>query len=99
MRAVCLVASAAFFMLTSPAWGQQIPCADREVAVKHLAQKYQESQIAYGLTNRGHMMELFISKDGETWTLVVSQPNGLSCMIVAGQGWHPVEPKPVGPET
>ncbi len=98
MRTVCLAASAAFFMWPAIAWGQQVPCADRKVAVEHLAREYQEAQTAYGMTNRGHMMELFTSKNGD-WTLVVSRPDGVSCLIAAGEGWRDIERKPVGPET
>ncbi len=84
-------------MISAPAAGQQsVPCNDRAVALKFLADKYDEEPVARGLTNRGHMMELFVSKDGYTWTLLVSQPNDLACLIAAGEGWRPVEPKPQG---
>lgn len=89
-------AAAAIFFLASPAAGQSIPCSDRATALKFLADKYDEEPVARGLTNRGHMIELLASKDGDTWTLMVSQPNDVACLIAAGEGWRPVKPKPQG---
>jgi len=85
-------------MLASPAAaGRGTACDDRAKVVEVLAQQYQEALVARGVVlNHGHLMELFVSKDGETWTLVVSQATGLSCVIAAGEGWRPVEPEPEG---
>ncbi len=86
------------FMLASPAAGQSIPCNDRAVVLKVLADKYGEARVGAGVTNRGYMIELLISKGGETWTLIVSQTNDVSCIIAAGEGWRStVQPKTQGP--
>jgi hypothetical protein len=84
-------------MLASPAAGQGTACADRERLVEFLMREYQEALIAQGVvSNGGHLMELFTSDAGGSWTLVVSQPSGLSCMIAAGEGWQFAEPRPEG---
>lgn len=84
-------------MLANSAAAQSTACADRDKIIEFLAREYQEVPVARGVVeSRGHLMELFTSAEGETWTLIVSQPNDLSCMIASGEGWRPVEPKPEG---
>ena len=80
-------------MLASfPAAGQGTACDDRDTVIEFLAREYQELVVAQGVVmSRGQLMELFVSGDG-TWTLVVSQAGGMSCMIAAGEGWRPVPP-------
>jgi hypothetical protein len=31
---------------------------------------------------------VFASKSGETWTVTVTMPNGISCMVATGQDWQ-----------
>ncbi len=84
-------------MLASPAAGQSMPCNDRAVVLRVLADKYGEALVGAGVTNRGYLIELLTSKGGETWTLIVSQPNDVACIIAAGEGWRNREPpKPQG---
>lgn len=64
---------------------------DRKVLVSRLADRYQEAPSWRGATPRGHMLEIFTNADGGTWTLVVSTPTGMSCMVASGEGWRNVE--------
>ena len=38
------------------------------------------------------------SDDGSTWTIIVSMPNGTSCLLAAGENWQPVERVAQGPQ-
>jgi hypothetical protein len=40
------------------------------------------------LTDDGHLLEVFASKDGETWTIAVTIPKGLTCLLATGQEWQ-----------
>lgn len=40
-----------------------------------------------GITNNGGVMEILTSKDGETWTLLITMPNGMACMMATGEDW------------
>ena len=77
----------------------QPQCEARSKVVPLLAKKYQELQIALGVTNTGGMIELFASKTG-TWTIIITSPKErISCLVAAGEGWRQLEPKePDGPE-
>ena len=77
--------------------GQQVQIqewAPREYVVERLEAEYQEVREALGVTNTGAVVELFTSKDGETWTIIVTLPNGMSRMVAAGEAWTP-QPVPV----
>lgn len=79
--AVTLAASA------GGAQAQYSQCADHGELVAHLGKKYQESQFAYGTIGQIAVMEVFVGKTG-TWTVIVTDLNGLSCIIAAGENWE-----------
>ena len=70
----------------SPAQVQQ--CDQRAKVIGHLAQKYREAPVAIGVTTSGGMVEVLTSGDGGTWTIILSNPNGTSCLVAAGEGWR-----------
>ena len=44
-------------------------------------------RIALGLASGGRLVEVFSTEDGSTWTLLLTAPDGTSCMMAEGQGW------------
>jgi hypothetical protein len=86
-------AAALFMLWSAPAAGQETAknCMDRKVLVLRLAARYQEAPSWRGATSRGLMLEIFTNADGGTWTLAVSTPTGMSCMVASGEGWRNVE--------
>ena len=85
MRRLLGLACGLFFS-TLPAAALEAQCAPHEEVVKVLNAKFQESQRAIGLINEQAMMEVFISKQG-TWTMVVTNESGMSCVMAAGEAW------------
>lgn len=71
----------------------QVPCAKRADVLKHLSAKYSETPIGIGLANNGGVIEVLTSADGATWTIIITLPNGPTCMVSAGENWQrvPVE--------
>ena len=63
-------------------------CDQRAKVIGHLAQKYKEAPVAIGVTNTGGMVEVLATRDGGTWTIILSSPNGTSCLLAAGEGWR-----------
>ena len=45
-----------------------------------------------GIARNGGIIELFTSKDGATWTLVLTMPNGLSRVVASGKSWMQLTP-------
>lgn len=62
-------------------------CNERSVVLKTLEKDYGEKPIAFGITENGAMVQLVAAKDGKTWTLVIHNPKGTSCLMAAGETW------------
>ncbi|MBB6409257.1 hypothetical protein [Mesorhizobium sangaii] len=64
------------------------PCAPRPELLKQLSSRFKEAPVALGLAKNGSVIEVLTSDDGETWTILISQPNGPSCLVASGEGWE-----------
>lgn len=74
--------------LTAPVQAQ-IPCGKRDEIIKMLSEKYRESPRAMAIAKETSLLEIFTSKSG-SWTILVTQPAGPSCIIGAGQSWEEI---------
>ncbi len=79
-------------VLFAPAALAQPVCGSHQNISESLKKSYTEAPVSMGLTVGGGVIEVFASDEG-TWTLVITQPNGMSCLIAAGQDWENL-PKP-----
>lgn len=61
--------------------------------------RYSEQRAAVGLESNGHLFEVFAADDGATWTMVITTPDGASCIVTAGLEWQAPESEEVDPET
>jgi hypothetical protein len=66
------------------------PCEARSKLIEQLAQKYKETSVAMGLAN-GKLLEVLTNATGDTWTIIVTSPEGLSCLVATGEGWRKLE--------
>ncbi len=74
-------------------------CKQRDEVLQHLSGKYSEAPVALGVTNTGGLIEVLSSGEDGTWTIIVTSPSGLSCLMAAGEGWRPLEQaQAAGPE-
>jgi len=63
-------------------------CDMYENVVKILWNKYREKPKTIAITILERVLGVFVSTTKErTWTLVLVYPNGLTCLIVAGNDW------------
>ena len=67
---------------------QTLLCDQRASIIGHMAEKYREAPVAIGVTSTGSIVEVLTTGDGTTWTIIVSNPNGTSCLIAAGESWR-----------
>lgn len=63
-------------------------CVLHEWLVGELSEQYSEHPIARGLTGDGALLEILSSDDGRTWTLLVTEPEGLTCTLIEGRDWQ-----------
>jgi hypothetical protein len=64
-------------------------CDKRQVMLQTLEHDYGEVEIGFGVTVDGALIELATAKNGSTWTLMRTQPNGTTCLVAAGEKWAP----------
>ncbi len=77
-------------VMTSPALAAK-KCNNRDKVLGMLAAKYKEVPVALGVTNNGGLIEVLSAGDGNTWTIIITTPQGMSCLVAAGEGWRKVE--------
>jgi len=65
----------------------QTACGDRNEVVVSLRMKFSEEPVSMGLSQDGSVIEVFASPSG-SWTIVVTRPSGLACMVAAGESWE-----------
>jgi hypothetical protein len=71
-----------------PYAARQLPCGKRTEIVRVLREAFGETAIAQGLAHTGAVAEVFTSPKG-SWTIVATSPNGIACMVGAGESWTP----------
>ncbi len=76
---------------TGPVVAQQPACLPHQEAIERLAKAYGESPIVMALTNRNALLEVIATEDGATWTILITNTSGLSCVVAAGQNWRGVK--------
>lgn len=75
---------------------RQPQCGPRAKLIEFLGRKYQESKIGQGLIGEVAIGELYVSPKG-SWTFVLSNPQGISCIRASGHDWQEVTPEPIKP--
>jgi len=94
-----LLLGAALAASSSAASAQtQNQCNTRESVVTLLSSKYKEAPVAVGVTNTGGLVEVLSTGNGGTWTIIVTTPQGMSCLVAAGEGWRALEQVAMEPE-
>ncbi len=68
----------------------QEACGPREQVVKMLEQRHGEAPVSMGLAMNGSVVEVFSTVDGTSWSLLMTMPDGRTCMIAAGESWMSV---------
>jgi Rad3-related DNA helicase len=81
-------ATAVLCLTATPAMAQNPNCADREQVVARLAEQYGETLQSAGMNNDNAVLEIYASEDTGTWTILVTRPDGVACLIAAGEMWE-----------
>ncbi|HET6467768.1 MAG TPA: hypothetical protein VFG43_05250 [Geminicoccaceae bacterium] len=66
------------------------PCSSREAIARSLAEDYREAPVSLGVMANGNLLQVFASYETGTWTIVSVAPNGISCVLAAGQSWETI---------
>ncbi len=71
---------------SSSAQAQTI-CGERGAIVASLEKTYSEAPVSMGLGSNGAIIEVFASPFS-TFTIILTRPNGLTCVMAAGENWE-----------
>jgi hypothetical protein len=80
--------AAAVVIVPASAMAGPAACSPRQDVLDQLASKFKEAPVAVGLANNGGLLELLTAGDGTTWTIIITMPNGVSCLVAAGEDWQ-----------
>jgi len=79
---------ALLLLLLSPVAAAQNVCGPRDDIIQKLWDRWKEAHTARGLINDGRMVEVFVSSGEEqSWTVIISDSSGRSCVASAGKNW------------
>ena len=96
-RSVAL-AALAFSLVSSPIGVADEPakssCESRENVLDFLSSRYSEAPVAMGVSKDGGLVEILTSGPGSTFTIIVTMPDGQTCMVAAGDSWENIGPRP-----
>ena len=63
-------------------------CGPRDAVLKRLAKSYGEVQQSQGLDANNAIIEVFASSSKGSWTITVTMPTGLTCLVASGQAYE-----------
>jgi hypothetical protein len=84
-----LILAGALAVGTNAASAQYRHCVEHGDLVAHLSEQFQERQFAFGLIGHMAIMEVYVADSG-SWTIIVTDVAGRSCIVAAGEHWENV---------
>ena len=91
-KASATAACAALIFTLPLAAGAQPLCLSRALIVERLQSTYAEQLVSRGLQGDTQLFEVFMSRDGASWTIIKTLPTGVSCVMAAGTDWQLNDP-------
>lgn len=76
-------------LFATPAVAQE--CAPHGDVVAALSERFSEQQRLIALTENGTVLEFYGAESG-TWTILITSPNGMACLVAAGSDFEIVAP-------
>ena len=70
-------------LFATPAFAQTA-CAPYQFIVENLANRYGERVQTTALTSEGVVISFYANDATGTWSLTVTQPNGIACLALSG---------------
>jgi hypothetical protein len=66
----------------------QPQCDSRENLVEYLWNEHKERPVASAIDNRNILLELFSTKEGTTWSILLTGAGSpITCIVAAGEFW------------
>lgn len=81
--------------LMLPIQSDGLICGKREGIVTQLENKYGETPQVMGFSKGAGVIEVYGNEDTETWTIIVTGPDGISCFMASGEAFEVMSVKGV----
>lgn len=83
----------AFILATDHAFAQAPDrnCANRARVIEHLTTKFGETRQSIGLAANSAVVEVFASAESGSWTITVTTPSGLTCLVASGTAFETID--------
>lgn len=85
----------ALLLATQHALAAPPSCADHASVVERLTTGFGETRRSIALGG-GAVVETFASDETGTWTMIATRPDGISCLVAAGDGYEAVTAEKTG---
>jgi len=82
------IAALIFPTVLSAASGPAPICGARDDMLTKLASDYREQPASVALTSDGQLLEVLRSDSMMTWSILITNPNGVTCLVATGEGWQ-----------
>lgn len=80
-------ALAALLSLAAAPQASAAQCGPAAAVRDQLNQRWRETSVGFGTAANGQEVELFVSRETRTWTMVVTLPDGRACILASGTNW------------
>ncbi len=80
-----------FSLLVTPSLAHEqvlANCSDRASALSSLLRTHKERPVAMGLSSTGAVIEVLTNEEGSSWSILVTVPSGITCLLIAGESWE-----------
>ena len=87
LRAFAGVVALGGALAVAPMQAQAAECGKHDKVIAFLGKKYKEQLQAMGMVSNKGFMQLFVAESG-TWTVLLTTPEGISCIVAAGDNYE-----------
>jgi hypothetical protein len=89
LKLILTITACSLAALPIPATAQSAAnCAPHALVVERLATKYGETRQSMGLGANNAVVEVFASDETGSWTITVTNPSGITCLVASGQAYE-----------
>lgn len=75
-------------MIAPSAIAQMNNCAPRPVVLDRLTRDFGEARRSIGVSANGSVLEMFAADETGTWTITVTTPTGMTCVVASGEAFE-----------
>ena len=60
-------------------------CASHDYLTNDLITRHKKERLAWGVSTQNELIEIFTTNNKDSWTIIFTNTNGLSCGLVGGE--------------